>query len=229
MNKAILFNAPKATGKDVAINYLMENLTTPLVRRECKDLLHKLTQLFFCVSEERYWEIYNDRSLKEVPLPEFTIYTYWDWRNGFDIAEELGYDVHLTTYDSNDIRYNPESESDVMLSIREAMIYVSEIICKPRFGESYFGKARAASIKEGEVIVDGSCGFVEELQPLIDRIGNENILLIRVHREGFTFEGDSRNYIPDGVLDNVVDVYNNGTEQEYFEHCLEIVKGFLNE
>ena len=45
----------------------------PLVRREAKGKLHTLVQEFFCVSPERYWEIYNDRELKEKPLPEFTL------------------------------------------------------------------------------------------------------------------------------------------------------------
>lgn len=72
MSKAILFNAPAKAGKDVAISFL-KNEGYPLVIRECKGHLHKLTQLFFRVNEDRYWEIYNDRNFKEKPMPEFSI------------------------------------------------------------------------------------------------------------------------------------------------------------
>lgn len=72
MTKVLLFNSPKSLGKDEAITYL-RSLGYPLVRREAKGKLHTLTQEFFCVQPERYWEIYEDRVLKETPLEEFRI------------------------------------------------------------------------------------------------------------------------------------------------------------
>ena len=97
-------------------------------------------------------------------------------------------------------------------------------------GSGYFGVARAKAIQEGEIAVDSSTGFVEELPPLIERLGQENILLIRVHREGATFEGDSRNYIPDGVITNTVDVNSvYGKLTEYLEEVERHVEEFLDE
>jgi hypothetical protein len=109
------------------------------------------------------------------------------------------------------------------------MICVSECLMKPKFGTEYFGQARVNKIKrnEGYDFCDSSTGFIDELYPLIDYLGQENILLFRIYRDGYTFEGDSRNYIPDGVITNTVDVYNNGTEQEYFDKVEAIVRGFL--
>lgn len=72
MSKIILWNSPKGLGKDEAITYL-RSLGYPLVRREAKGKLHTLVQEFFCVSPERYWEIYEDRVLKETPMEEFRI------------------------------------------------------------------------------------------------------------------------------------------------------------
>lgn len=216
MSKAILFNAPAKNGKDIAINYL-KNQGYPLVVRECKDLLHELTMKMFCIPEYRYWQIYNDRSLKEVPLDEFSV--SFDFIELEQLGEILGYDIE-------GIHRNPVGFTK-NLSIREAMIYVSEILMKPRFGFSYFGLARANSIQDGEIIVDGSCGFPLELPPLIDKLGQENILLLRIHREGYNFDGDSRNYIPDGIITNTVDIDNNGTEQEYFDKVEKIVREFL--
>lgn len=227
MSKIILFNGVKSVGKDEAITYL-RSLGYPLVRREAKGKLHTLTQEFFCVNPERYWEIYEDRDLKETPLPEFRLNgTQTELRRlrqlmgtGFDIFNESRRS-HITI--NRDVNF-------VDLSIREAMIYISEVICKPRFGENYFGVARAKAIQEGEIAVDSSTGFVEELPPLIERLGQENILLIRVHREGATFEGDSRSYIPDGVINNTVDVNSvYGELAEYLVEVADIVERFLDE
>lgn len=227
MSKIILWNSPKGLGKDEAITYL-RSLGYPLVRREAKGKLHTLVQEFFCVDQERYWEVYEDRDLKETPLPEFRLngtQTEFRWLRqlmgvGFDIFDESRRS-HITI--NRDVNF-------IDLSIREAMIYVSEVICKPRFGENYFGVARAKAIQEGEIAVDSSTGFVEELPPLIERLGQENILLIRVHREGATFEGDSRSYIPDGVIANTVDVNSvYGELTEYLEEVEKIVERFLNE
>ncbi len=218
-SKIVLWNSPKSLGKDTAIEYLEDWCGIPLVRREAKGKLHTLVQEFFCVSPERYWEIYNDRELKETPLEEFSLRFYWEDEYKH-LSKVLGYDI--TCYDITTDR--------LWLSVREAMIYVSEVICKPRFGENYFGVARAKAIQDNEIAVDGSTGFESELPPLIERLGQENILLIRVHREGATFEGDSRRYIPDGVITNTVDVNSvYGELTEYLEEVKVIVEKFLDD
>jgi len=212
MRKMILLNAPAKSGKDVVIKHLQES-GIPLQYAECKDKLHDLVQEIFNIDFERYWEIYDDRSLKEIPLPEFTVNLY---------ATEF---IALSELFQRDLGLSGK----LQLSIREAMIYVSEILIKPRFGEDYFGKSRMFKMDHDGVWVDGSAAFVEELTPLIEEIGQPNILLIRVRREGYTFEGDSRSYIPDGVIVNTADVENNGTEQEYFDKVEEIVREFLDD
>jgi len=84
-------------------------------------------------------------------------------------------------------------------STREFMIYISENIMKPLFGKDYFGKAAASEVKEsfschgyklGAVFADG--GFPEEIPPL-GVVGK--ILIVRLFRDGCTFQGDSRNYL----------------------------------
>ena len=72
ITKAVLLCAPAKVGKSEAMKYLQKqghNLTY----RSCKDSLHQATMALFGVSEDRYWEIYNDRNLKETPLMEFRI------------------------------------------------------------------------------------------------------------------------------------------------------------
>ena len=225
MRKMVLFNAPAKVGKDVVIKYLQENGIN-LYYAECKTKLHKLVQEIFNVSFNRYWDIYNNRSLKEIPLDDFRV--------NFKSKEDRKVFSDLLPIDWLDEKRHPSILINgkiwkVNLSIREAMIYVSEVLIKPRFGEDYFGKSRMLSMKNEGVYVDGSAAFIDELNPLIDELGQENILLIRVYRDGYTFDGDSRGYIPDGIITNTVDVDNNGTEQEYFNKVKLIVEEFIGE
>jgi hypothetical protein len=226
MSKIILFNSPKNVGKSKAIEYL-NSKGLSLISAECKEALHNLTMTLFGVSPERYWEIYNTRELKEVPLPEFSMTL--PHSEAWKLSEIVG--RCPTKCDFGSHRYSE-------LTIREAMIYVSEVVIKPRWGDDWFGQERVRKIKMFEesldeytklLFCDDSCAFVDELTPLINYLGQENILLIRIHREGFTFLGDSRNYIPDGVITKTVDIDNNSTEQDYFNEVEKVVKRFLNE
>ena len=229
MSKIILFNSPKNVGKSKAIEYL-KSKGVNLISAECKEPLHNLTMTLFGVNPERYWEIYNTRDLKEVPLPEFRVTL--EGEESYDLHELIGRELPSIW-----VKHGTGSTCYRELSIREAMIYVSEVVVKPRWGEDWFGKERVRKIKKFESVVevgelnfcDDSCAFVDELTPLIEYLGQENILLMRIHRDGFTFEGDSRNYIPDGVITNTVDIYNNGTEQEYFDKVYQEVTAWLNQ
>lgn len=206
--KLLLINGPIGCGKTEAVKYIAKHFN--IVERRCKDKLFKLTQEFFCVSEERFFDIYNDRALKETPLDEFQVSAA-----AYNIlADELG--LKHVVFDA-----------PVNLSIRQAMIFVSECVCKPVFSDDYFGKARALSLNEGELAIDDSAGgWVEELIPSLARLGRENVMLIRVYGRG-TFEGDSRKYLPSDAVDLTVDVYNTGTEQEFLDNMLGAVAPFF--
>ena len=84
-------------------------------------------------------------------------------------------------------------------SRREALIHVSEDIIKPTKGKAYFGEQVAAEIEDNNhyAIADG--GFVEELAPLIERVGAENIVIVQLTREGHDYSSYSRRYF-NGIL-----------------------------
>lgn len=97
---------------------------------------------------------------------------------------------------------------------RQALIHVSEDIYKPRFGIDYFGKVEALRVSEhkgrlGGVInviyPDG--GFESEIPPIESEF--DLVIIIRLHRDGFDFKGDSRNYLnlPDTETRKTVDEY----------------------
>jgi hypothetical protein len=242
-DKIILLNGKKECGKDTIIDYFQSTTNLLIARAECKDHLHKLTQLFFCLTEDRYWEIYEDRRLKEKPLPEFRISIFHG--EAFNLAKIIGefYEDSQTDYRDTDcdtvdghLRYTTN------LSHREAMIYVSEIICKPRFGQDYFGKARIKLIQDrtadaDEVAwkgkrdsilwFDGSAAFVEEIPPLLEHFNQDQILLLRIRRGEDDFGGDSRSFLPNGLIENTVDIYNDGTLEQYLEEVEGVVSEFL--
>lgn len=111
-------------------------------------------------------------------------------------------------------------------SPREAMINTSENVLKPLFGKDVFGIMAAKSLEEGvNIFSDG--GFAEEVQCLLDEVGEENFLLVHVTRDGCSFEGDSRDYVTG--FPNTHTVNNNGSLEEYLNCCVELVEEFLNE
>lgn len=230
MPKVILFNGPRSCGKGIAVEEILSLYKEKSINLPCKEMLMTITQKVFGISEKRYWEIYNDRNIKELPMEEFR------WSPVTDIAWdslEAILNYSLVNWTSSDDVLNRQyrfEDNSFNLSIREAIILVSECIVKPNFGKDYLGKVRAKAILQSscKIITDDSCGFCEELIPLFNILPKEDILLIRVHREGYTFQGDSRNYLPYNFSPNTIDVYNNGSVEDYLNEIREIVLKFVD-
>jgi hypothetical protein len=146
----------------------------------------------------------------------------------------------MNDYNNRSVKEMPVEELQVdgiMLSRRDAMIYVSEKYIKPKFGSDYFGQQLSNHIdKDGNFSVSDG-GFIEELTPIINRVGADNIILVQLTREGCDFSSDSRRYfngnlVKEFVLDKETPistehvltkknpirtyrVHNNGTANEY--------------
>lgn len=135
----------------------------------------------------------------------------------FDITKTI-YNVSDEDWNNLYTRENKESSSDLLrgLSPRQALIFVSEEVIKPKYGSQYFGNAAVECLKHNHVNVFSDGGFIEELRPIISKIGVSNVLVLRIFREGCSFAGDSRNYLPVDVGPIVVDILNNGTKEEYY-------------
>lgn len=141
----------------------------------------------------------------------------------FDVAiavAQIPKSVFFILYNN---RKTKEQPSDLLFgrSPREHMIHTSEKLIKPVYGEDYFGIALANSLQEGlNVVSDG--GFIDELQPVIEAVGKENVLIVRVHRDGCDFSADSRDYLYDtGCLE--VDLENDSTLEDYLENLENLV------
>lgn len=144
-------------------------------------------------------------------------------------------------------REEKEKPSDKLkdLSRRQAMIYTSEYVLKPKYGKSYFGVQVSNEIgSEDYCISDG--GFEEELHPIINKNGTNNIILVQIGRSGCSYENDSRRYF-NGTIDTefVIEnksefdpkyilptkfsiktyrIHNNGSLSEFHEVLHQIIK-----
>lgn len=121
------------------------------------------------------------------------------------------YDVSKETWDEIYVSGTKETPMDIFdgLSPREALIYVSEDVIKPKFGKNYFGKSAAKQLKDGlNIFSDG--GFFDEINEVVKVVGVENVIFFEFERDNKTFEGDSRKRVNfDGIHRIVFD--NNGT------------------
>lgn len=122
------------------------------------------------------------------------------------------------------------------LTPRQAYIEFSERFYKPIFGEKIFGTllARrleltllaASQAKRFRHVPDAftltDSGFGPEAVPVVEMFDPENCTLVRVHRKGCNFDGDSRGYIDLSQLGvKTVDVENPGDTVSGFQLALE--------
>lgn len=78
---------------------------------------------------------------------------------------------------------------------RQAMIHTSEHYIKPTKGETYFGDAAAQACQDaGEsFVVFSDGGFSHEMPPILNLF--KHTIICRLHRPGFDFSNDSRDYL----------------------------------
>ncbi len=160
----LLFNGPPGSGKDEACLHFMKKGFKHL---SFKEELFKETLKFFGVSKGWFMKGYNDRSIKEKPVPELKV-------NG------------------------------VALSRRDAMIYVSEKYIKPKYGNDFFGRQLSTHIKDDMNICISDGGFIEELHPVINTVGADNIAIVQLTRDGCDFSSDSRRYFDGSLVEQFI-------------------------
>lgn len=146
----------------------------------------------------------------------------------FELTKAI-YCVDDITWASLYTREKKEIPTDILdgLSPRQALIKVSEEAIKPNFGKDYFGKAAAKELQPGLNIFSDS-GFIEELIPIEDAVGLDNLLVIRIHRPGYTFEGDSRRYLNDKCCKWQLDIHNDSALDQYLIKVCFAVEDWLS-
>lgn len=181
MSRVIILNGPPNSGKDVIAEEL--SALTGMKHSRFKTALYEYTASLFKLDVALVKELATNRDTKEVPHSCFTL----------PYSQVVGLYRYLE-------KTAPRLTSYCQISPREALVYASELQAKPKHGKDYFGKLAAMALfAEGNVFSDG--GFPEELTPIVETAGAENVFIIRLYREGTSFAGDSRNYLEpvDGV------------------------------
>lgn len=124
-------------------------------------------------------------------------------------------------------------------SPRDAYIAVSNY-AKEKFGDEFFGwiaRRKMAQMKTAMTyIIDGGC--LEEMPPIVEYLGAENVLVLEIHASGKDFVGDSRGYLGDALREKypkikIQRVFNEFSEdiqeRELFKvYCKGAAKKFLD-
>lgn len=118
----------------------------------------------------------------------------------FDIAHatlgDEAFGKFMRLYNDRDTKEMP---CDLLggMSPREFFIHISESFVKPILGKQHFGDMASEGVRDAlSHVVFSDGGFPDEVKALVfSKHSMYNVFVVRLHREGFTFDGDSRNYI----------------------------------
>ena len=121
------------------------------------------------------------------------------------------YNWFMNRYDDRSVKEVPHMDLGHM-SCREAMIYVSEEVVKPKRGLDYFGQlvANEIDLTKDYAISDG--GFVDELIPVVEKVGSKNFVLVQLTRDGEDYSSDSRRYFQGSRIEHEYVLGNKYTE-----------------
>lgn len=167
--RIILLNGPAGSGKDTAANIINQKLSGLTYRYKIslplKEAAHKLLGLQGTLEDLE--------PLKELPIKFIVDSKYNNWST-MKLTNEIG-----------------------EMSLRQFYIHVSEHFMKPMFGEDIFGRLAVENLLQCHhaVITVSDSGFAPEALPIINHFGKDHVCLVRLHRPGRTFAGDSRTHI----------------------------------
>lgn len=168
MGKIILLNGPPSSGKDTAAKHI-----------------YRWAKMYE-VDRKQVWRPALDRM-------SMSIKRAFAGTMGLPITE----DGEVQPWESCKEEIIPEFG----VSYRQWQIDFSEHFMKLLYDDAIFGQLAVARIKRrfekniANLIVIPDCGFYIEIEVLYQNFNPEDILLLRCHRDGFTFQGDSRSYV----------------------------------
>ena len=198
--RIILFNGPPGCGKDTAANIIHSKTITYRYKmaQPLKEACHKLLGLEGTLEELE--------PLKELPI-KFLV------KEGYAPAIDTG----------------AISNENREMTLRQFYIHVSENMMKPTFGTDVFGRSAVENLRQCHPMIAtvSDAGFVGEALPIIEYFGQDRVCLIKIHRAGKSFAGDSRGYI-DLPVKYSMDIHNDGDLDTFAETLWrKISKNFL--
>lgn len=143
----------------------------------------------------------------------------------FEIAASIlgtrAFSKFITAYNDRDQKEMPHDFLGGK-TCREFMIWISESVVKPLFGNQQFGKLTSERIQlcdEGFTFVCTDGGFPDEVIRLVE--DGHYVTVVRLFMDGKTFAGDSRDYIR--IKESHFPDY-----KQYNEHDVHLVNGDID-
>lgn len=124
-------------------------------------------------------------------------------------------------------------------SYRQWQIDFSEHFMKPLYGEDCFGRLFCERIErlrdngdlgfnhnyvEESLIVVPDSGFQIEVDTIEKLLPNDEVLLLRLHRNGTSFDNDSRGYV---IASQMMDISNNASQGVFEEWGRTVAHNFV--
>lgn len=179
--QVVLFNGPPRSGKDAMISHL-----TPYLKFRHMKFAAPIKAMAAALLgiDQRGIETYKDEKHRLLTHPQQFVETPF----GIKTAA-------------------PEQDT-----IRQLLIALSEDFLKVRYGDDFFGRVAVyeAGHSFDNMLLFSDCGFEPEITRFVRNMGPPNCILVRMHRTGCTFDGDSRSYLH-GVGCEEIDVHNDDT------------------
>lgn len=184
----VLFNGPPRSGKDSACEIIMKHF--PEVHYAYfKEVLYRESAKILGLDFNFWAKVCQNGDLKDSPM----------------LTMSAG-------------------ETGALMTPRDILIYLAEKVLKPKHGKDFIARKTAETISdliqfqreqsnEEAVIVVPDLGFDYEIDTVREMIPNAHVISVAIHRPGFTFEGDSRNYVK-----NVSFSLHNVGSYEDFKH-----------
>ena len=168
----IMFNAPPRAGKDTACEILMRKFPESVKYEYFKEYLYKESAKVLGLDFNFWASVCQNGDLKDKPM------------------------LRLQT-----------GEAEGSLTPRDILINVAENILKPKHGKDCIANATAHKIAKtiqqfkaekgyNPIIVVPDLGFPYEADAVRTIIPSAEVAVVHIKRDGYTFEGDSRNYVP---------------------------------
>ena len=168
----IMFNAPPRAGKDTACEILMRKFPESVKYEYFKEYLYKESAKVLGLDFNFWASVCQNGDLKDKPM------------------------LRLQT-----------GEAEGSLTPRDILINVAENILKPKHGKDCIANATAHKIAKtiqqfkaekgyNPIIVVPDLGFPYEADAVRAIIPSAEVAVVHIKRKGYTFDGDSRNYVP---------------------------------
>lgn len=118
------------------------------------------------------------------------------------------------------------------MSPRQAYIQKSEERQKPFLGKDIYGRIAVRRMWQAyqrgiRKFFFTDSGFAEEAVPVLQVVPHNQVLLVRIHRPGCTFKGDSRSYIQLPGIKSY-DLQNDGSITQYRNGVISCVTPFVD-